>query len=285
MSVSFRSSAKLPPWLGGMLLLAPALLLLTALFGVPAIWSVVGALTGADGGFSLDHLRMAFGIYGRDILFTAWLVSLSVVTVAVVSIAIAGYLTLGANRIAVQILGWLYRWPLFVPMICAAQMMRSFLAKNGMLNNALIAMDLLTPLQAGSFLDWRGILITFTWKQVPFVTLMLAGAMASLDRGMIEAARNLGAGRLRVLFGIVLPLVRAPLLVACILTFVTLMSVLSVPVMLTADSPTMITVDMAYRINTFHDYGTADALGLVSYILSAGLGFIYLRHAARERAL
>jgi ABC-type spermidine/putrescine transport system permease subunit I len=47
---------------------------------------------------------------------------------------------------------------------------------------------------------------------------------------MIEAARNLGAGRIRGLVGIVLPLVRAPLLVACILTFVTLMSVLSVPV-------------------------------------------------------
>lgn len=268
-----------------MLLLAPALLLLLGLFGVPAIWSVAGALTGADGGFSLEHLRMAVGVYGRDVLFTAWLVCLSVLTVALVSIVIAGYLTLGGSRTAVRILGWLYRWPLFVPMICAAQMMRSFLAKNGMLNNALIGMHLLTPLQAGSFLDWRGILITFTWKQVPFVTLLLAGAMASLDRGMIEAARNLGAGRIRVLVGIVLPLVRAPLLVGCILTFVTLMSVLSVPVMLTADTPTLITVDMAYRINTFHDYGTADALGVISYLMSIGVAWIYLRHAARERAL
>jgi putative spermidine/putrescine transport system permease protein len=282
MSVSSRNRM---PWLGGMLLLAPALMLLLGLFGVPAIWSVAGALTGADGRFSLEHPRMAFDVYGWDVLFTAWLVCLSVMTVALVSIAIAGYLTLGGNRTAVRILGWLYRWPLFVPMICAAQMMRSFLAKNGMLNNTLIAMHVMTPLQASSFLDWRGILVTFTWKQVPFVTLMLAGAMASLDRGMIEAARNLGASRVRVLAGIVLPLVRAPLLVACILTFVTLMSVLSVPVMLTADTPTMITVDMAYRINTFHDYGTADALGLISYIMSIGVAWIYLRHSTRERGL
>jgi putative spermidine/putrescine transport system permease protein len=274
-----------PPWLGGILLLAPALLLLLALFGVPAVWSVAGALTGEGGGFSLAHLRLAFGLYGRDILFTTWLVCLSVGVVALVSIVIAGYLTLGTSRVAIRVLGWLYRWPLFVPMICAAQMMRSFLAKNGMLNNALVAGGILTPLQTSSLLDWRGILITFTWKQVPFVTLMLAAAMASLDRSMIEAARDLGAGRIRVLVGIVLPLVRAPLIVACVLTFVTLMSVLSVPVMLTADSPTMITVDMAYRINTFHDYGTADALGLVSYGLSLAVAWIYLRHAARERAL
>jgi putative spermidine/putrescine transport system permease protein len=81
----------------------------------------------------------------------------------------------------------------------------------------------------------------------------------------------------------VLPLVQAPLLVACVLTFVALMSVLSVPVMLTADSPTMITVDMAYRITTFGDYATADALGVISYGLTMLAGWVYLRHAARQR--
>ena len=47
----------------------------------------------------------------------------------------------------------------------------------------------ITPAQATSLLDWRGILITFVWKQLPFVTLMTAGAMAALDRSLIEAAR------------------------------------------------------------------------------------------------
>jgi ABC-type spermidine/putrescine transport system permease subunit I len=271
------------PW--GFLLVSPALLLLLALFAVPAVNSVLGALRDAQGAPSLEHLRTAFELYGRDILFTAWLVLLSVAVIAALAVLIAGYLTLGSNHVAVRLLAWLYRWPLFVPMICAAQMMRSFLAKNGLLNNALIAGGALTPGTATGLLDWRGILITFTWKQLPFVTLLVAGAMASLDRGFIEAARNLGAGRVRVLVGIVLPLVRGPLLVASVLTFVTLMSVLSVPMMLTADSPTMITVDMAYRVNTFADYGTADALGLISYVMTMAVGWIYLRDAGRQRRM
>jgi len=271
------------PW--GLLLLAPSLLLLLALFGVPAVYSVVGAFADKDGKPSLAHFRIAFGVYGHDVFFTAWLVTLSVLVIAAGAVLIGGYLILGSNRTAVRLLAWLYRWPLFVPMVCAAQMMRSFLARNGMLNNALEAADVLTPMHAVSLLDWRGVLITFVWKQLPFVTLMVAGAMAALDRSMIEAARDLGAGRLRVLLGVVLPLVRGPLLVACVLTFVTLMSVLSVPIMLTADSPTMITVDMAYRINTFGDYGTADALGVISYAMTMLVGWIYLRHAARERVL
>ena len=83
--------------------------------------------------------------------------------------------------------------------------MRTFLAKNGMLNHVLIGTGLIEPLQAQSMLDWRGIVVAFVWKQTPFVTLLLAGAMASIDAAHIEAARNLGARRLRVLFEIVLP--------------------------------------------------------------------------------
>ena len=71
--------------------------------------------------------------------------------------------------------------------------MRTFLAKNGMLNHVLIGGGLIEPLAAQSLLDWRGIVIAFVWKQAPFVTLLLAGAMASIDRQHIEAARNLGA--------------------------------------------------------------------------------------------
>lgn len=281
-NVTFRAAG---PDLWGLLLLAPSLLLLVVLFGVPAVYSVAGALTDANGAPTAAHFRMALGLYGRDVFFTAWLVTASVLVIAALAVLIAGYLILGSNRIAVRLLAWLYRWPLFVPMVCAAQMMRGFLARNGMLNNALEAAGLLTPLHAVSFLDWRGVLITFVWKQLPFVTLMVGGAMAALDRSVIEAARDLGAGRLRVLLGVVLPLVRGPLLVACVLTFVTLMSVLSVPIMLTAESPTMITVDMSYRITTFGDYGTADALGVISYGMTMVVGWIYLRHAARERAL
>ena len=288
MSVSLPTSGLTrwqTPDFWGLLLLAPAILLLIGLFGVPAIYSVIGAFADAAGGASLSHFRMAVTVYGRDIWFTVWLVCLSVLLIAVLSVLIAGYLTLGSNRVAVKTLGWLYRWPLFIPMVCAAQMMRSFLARNGMLNNIVVGSGVIDATHTASLLDWRGIMITFVWKQLPFVTLMVAGAMAALDRSYVEAARDLGASRLRVLVGIILPLVQAPLLVACVLTFVTLMSVLSVPVMLTADSPTMITVDMAYRITTFKDYGTANALGVISYAITMLAGWFYLRHAARERSL
>jgi len=73
--------------------------------------------------------------------------------------------------------------------------------------------------------------------------------------------------------------VKGTLLVGVVLSFVTMLSVLSVPIMINPNSPTMVTVDVAYRINTFNDYAVANALCLLSLVVAAGAAFLYLRHA------
>jgi putative spermidine/putrescine transport system permease protein len=266
-----------------LLLVAPALALVAALFLYPLGFSLVAAFTAA-GEPSLQHFHKAFELYSGDIRFTVFIVLLSTLLIALFSIAIAGVLTLGETPWLVAGLRWLYRWPLFIPFIVAAQCMRTFLAKNGLMNNTLVAAGLLEPIQTLSYLDWRGIVVTFVWKQVPFVTLMLAGAMASLDRATIEAGRNLGASRLRVLVEIVLPQVAQTLLVGLVLSFVTMLSVLSVPMMVSGSQPTMLTVDMAFRINSYGDYATANALGVISYAMTAVVAWIYLRHQVKREA-
>jgi ABC-type spermidine/putrescine transport system permease subunit I len=263
----------------GVLLVAPALAIIALFFALPLGLSVVGAFQDKSGAWTLGNLAKAYELYTTDFIFTVAIVALSSLLIAAIAIAIAGYLTLGEHPRLVAALRWLYRWPLFIPFIVSAQLMRGFLAKNGTLNHLLIGGGLIEPLSAQSLLDWRGIVIAFVWKQAPFVTLLLAGAMASLDRQHVEAARNLGASRFRALFEIVLPQVRGTLLVGVVLSFVTMLSVLSVPLMINPNSPTMITVDIAYRINTHADYGVANALCLASLALAAAGAWFYLRHA------
>jgi len=264
-------------------LVAPALVILLALFVYPLGFSLVTAFEGEGGAWTLGNFSKALDFYWRDLLFTVLIIGLSTALIGVGAVAIGGFLTLGENPRAIALLRWLYRWPLFIPFVVAGQLMRTFLAKNGMMNNALVGLGLFTPLDAQSYLDWRGIVVTFVWKQTPFVALLVAGAMAALDRATIEAARNLGAGRLRILLEIVLPQVRQTLLVGLILSFVIMMSVLSVPLMINAQSPTMLTVDMSFRINAYGDYGVANALGFISYLMTGIVAWVYLRHAVREQ--
>jgi ABC-type spermidine/putrescine transport system permease subunit I len=264
-------------------LVAPALALVVALFVYPFGFSVASAFTNPDGAVGLANFAKAYELYSTDIVFTLFIVCLSTLLIGLFSLAIAGYLTMGETPWLVTGLAMLYRWPLFIPFIVAAQCMRTFLAKNGLMNNSFVAIGVLDPDSAISFLDWRGIIITFVWKQVPFVTLLLAGAMASLDRATIEAARNLGARRLRIVFEIVLPQVAQTMMVGLILSFVTMLSVLSVPAMIAGSQPTMLTVDMAFRINAYGDYPVANALGVISYLMTAVTAWIYLRHSVRQQ--
>ena len=264
-------------------LMAPALVMVGLLFVYPLVYSLAYAfrneLTGA---WDLGNFTKAFALYGGDIALTAGVTVLSTALVGVLGIAVAGYLTLGENPRAVSLLRWIYRWPLFIPFVVAAQLMRTFLAKNGMLNNALMSMGLVDPMSAVSLLDWRGVVITFVWKQLPFAALLISGAMASMDRSMIESARGLGAGRFRILLQIVVPQVQSTVFVALILSFVTMLSALSVPMMIIAGSPTLLTVDMAWRVSSYGDYGVANALGFVSFAMSGVAAWFYLRQGMRE---
>src|SRR5439155_11725640 len=169
-------------------------------------YSLLSAFTARDGQPSLDNFVKTFDLYTTDIVFTTTDIVFTVVIVAVstaltglFAAAIGGYLVLGAHPAAVTLLKWLYRWPLFIPFIVAAQCMRTFLAKNGMLNNTLDTLGLVDASVLSGLLDWRGIIVTFVWKETPFVALLVSGAMAALDRAGIEAARNLGASGMRIL--------------------------------------------------------------------------------------
>jgi ABC-type sugar transport system permease subunit len=260
-----------------LLLVAPAVAMVLALFVYPVIYSIVSAFTNRAGQLGLDNFAKTFALYGGDIVFTLVIVLVSTALIGSLAAAIGGYLVLGRHPGAVAALKWLYRWPLFVPFIVAAQCMRTFLAKNGMFNNTLDTLGIVDIGTLSGLLDWRGIIVTFVWKETPFVALLVAGAMAALDRSGIEAARNLGAGGIRILCGIIVPQVAGVFTVGLVLAFVTMLSVLSVPLMISGGSPTMITVDMAFRVNSYGDYGVANALGLVSYLIAAGAGWAYIR--------
>ncbi|MEZ7218018.1 ABC transporter permease [Klebsiella spallanzanii] len=266
-----------------LLLVAPAALMIAVLFLYPLGFSLIAAFTDDAQRLTLAHFSKVYTLYSSDVLFTLIIVLASVALLAVLSITLSAVITLSPCRPIVRMLGFLYRLPLFIPFIVAAQMMRTFLAKNGLMNNALVATDLITPLETVSWLGWKGIIITFVWKQLAFATLLICGAMAALEQPQILAARNLGASRTRILFDIILPQVLPAIGVALVLSTVTMMSVLSVPLMIGVGSPTMMTVDMAFRVNSYGDYAVANALGVVSLLICGALSWFYLRHSLRQK--
>ena len=115
------------------------------------------------GGFTTKWYAALF--QNEQIMQALW----NTLALAVLSITLSAVIVLSPWQPIVHCLAVLYRLPLFIPFIVAAQMMRTFLAKNGLMNNVLVAAGLMSPLDTASFLGWKGIIITFVWKQMAFI--------------------------------------------------------------------------------------------------------------------
>ena len=106
------------------------------------------------------------------------------------------------------------------------------LALSGPVNTSLVALGLLDkPMR---FYGLSGVLLGMTYAFLLFMMFPLYNAIDTLDRNQIEAARDLGAGPLRIHARIVIPHAKPGIAVGCIMVFVLAASSYIVPSILGA---------------------------------------------------
>ncbi|MEW6230289.1 MAG: ABC transporter permease subunit, partial [Bacillota bacterium] len=259
-----------------LILVLPALGVLMVLYVYPLVSSILMSFV-SDSGWGLSNYRKAFSLYWIDVLYTVGIALLSLVIVFVIAVAIAGYLRF--NRW--PFLNFLYRLPLFIPFLIVGHSMRVFLAPHGIMNLILSRITGIPELPGLAF-RWEGLVVSYVWKQFPLATLLILGAFQSVNDSYIEAALNLGSSRLRVIWNILLPISAPTVMVAMVLTFVSTIGCLSIPLLVGAAKPVMLPVDMSFRVTYFNDWGVANALGVISYAIVIAMAYYYLTHMVRE---
>ena len=274
-----RRGFSLPPYL---LLILPAVTFMVLMYGYPFLSSILRSFINPQGEFSLENYGKTIDLYLKDIGFTLAVTVLSTAVSALLAILLAVYLRLRQNRIS-RALAALYKIPIFIPFVVVAQMMNSFLAPHGILNLALAKLqfiDLEDPLQLFNF---YGLTFGFVWKMIPFSALIIHGGFQMIDNSYIEAARSCGAGLLRVITRVLIPMNRSSILVALVLVYSQIVGTFTLPYMLIGGKiPTTITVDIAHRINYFRDFGVANTLGVFSYLLVLITAVYYLRSSVKK---
>ncbi len=264
------------------LLLFPAVGLMLALYAYPFVASIYRSFMSKEGTWTLANFAKVQELYLRDVFFTLGVALLSTALAAVISILLSTYLRMSTGRIP-RLAGLVYRFPIFIPFVVVAQMMRTFLAPHGLLNISLAQLGLINieaPLQ---LLDWKGLTFGFVWKQAAFMTLIISSGFLVIDDSYIEAARSVGARLPQVILKILIPMSRASISVAVILAFTSIVGTFTLPFMLIGGkSPTTVTVDIAHRVTYFGDWGVANALGTVSYLLVLVTAIYYLRYNVKQ---
>lgn len=265
------------------LLLLPAVSLMLALYAYPFFSSIYRSfLVKGQGALTLDNYVKVNELYLRDIVFTVEVALLSTAVAVILAVLLSAYVRLAEGRIA-RLIGAVYRVPIFIPFVVVAQMMTSFLAPHGLLNIGLAQVGLVNLDAPLDLLNWKGLTFGFVWKQAPFMTLIILSGFEMIDNAYIEAARSFGAKLPQVILRILVPMARANISVAVILAFTSIMGTFTLPYMLIGGKvPTTITVDIAHRVTYFGDYGVANALGVLAYIIVLVAAVYYLRNTVRQ---
>ncbi|MCE0496127.1 hypothetical protein [Vibrio salinus] len=130
-----------------------------------------------------------------------------------------------------------------------------------------------------------GIIITFVWKQLAFSTLLISGAMAALDDTTNTCCTELRGfpGSYSISNYSSSDCSDTGCHTRVIRRYYDVNSALSVPLMIGTGSPTMMTADIAFRINSYGDYHVANSLGIISYLICAVFAWFYLRHSLKEK--
>jgi putative spermidine/putrescine transport system permease protein len=87
--------------------------------------------------------------------------------------------------------------------------------------------------------EWYGLVVAHTVLALPFVVLVMGAGLRDFDRGLEQAAAGLGAGRVRTLLRVTLPLLRPSLVSAGLLAFISSFDELVVALFLAGPNMTL----------------------------------------------
>lgn len=225
-----------------LLCLTPGVGYLLVFFGLPLVRVVLGSFSGRGpdaSAFTLDAWVSLFAnpVYRDGVWFSLWLGIAPTAASLVVSLPLAALMQ--ANRTSRKLFGTLYRIPLVVPGIVAAFLVLVML----MVARLLTPLGLTPPKVVRD--PWGiGVILASSWKNIPFMTLIISGAMAAISADVLSAARTLGASRLTVLWRIQLPLAQPGITAAVLLTFIGSLGSFVVPNLLGPPYPLPLSLHM-----------------------------------------
>lgn len=268
----------------GLILVAMPVALVATLIFWPIAVAFATTLAPEGAGFSLSAYRFFLtDDYSRGNLWiTIWTTTVSIVLLMAVAIPLSIYLRFTRGRAAALVQA-LALFPLFVPSIILAYAFVRVLGPNGYVDILMNAAGL--PRIRSPYLTPWGPVIGFVWDNLPLSVLILVAGLSAIPQTAIEAARDVGAGRLAILRHILMPRLWPSLLVASSFVVLGLFSAFTFPYLLGPAAPEMMG---PFMLRTFGDVGDpvqARTQAVITFAFCAAFGWVYVRSVARNRRI
>ena len=270
----------------GLLLVAAPVLLIGWMVIYPIIDAVVTTVWLPDEsgkyGLTLRTYRFFFSDqYSLDNLYlTLWTTVVCSILLLAICLPIALYLRFASGRLATYVQG-LAIFPLFVPSIVLSYALIRVLGPNGMVDMLLNAVHL-PKLRSPYLTPWAPV-IGLVWDHIPLVVLILTAGLGGVSNQSVEAARDVGAGRLAVFRFIILPRLTNPILVALSFSVLGIFSAFTIPYVLGPAAPEMMGPFMQRTFRDLYDPVNAITQAVISFFFCIVFGLFYVRSVIRNR--
>ena len=156
----------------------------------------------------------------------------------------------------------------------------TILQDKGVINTTLVSLGLIEkplPLMYNEL----GTVVALVHIYVPFMVLTLTGVIGRIDERLEQAARSLGAGRLRAFIEVTLPLSLPGILAGSLLVFALSISAYVTPALMGGTNVLTLPMLIAQQVSTSFNPGFAGALGVVLLLVSLAIVIAYNRILAR----
>ena len=264
-------------------LASPALLLVLAIMVLPVGWLFYLSFIGASGEFSLENYARMIEqkSYGR-IFLTTFQVSLLTTGLCILIGYPLAYFMSGlpariANLCMITVL-----LPFWTSLLVRTYAWLVLLQKRGLVNDWAIALGLWDePIKIVHNLT--GTLIGMVHIMLPFLILPVYGAMRAINRDLMKAAANLGAGPSRAFWTVFFPLSTPGLFAGALMVFVLCLGFFVTPAVLGGGRVILVSMRIVSNIELFVNWGAASALGVVLLVLTIAILWIASRFIRIEQ--
>ncbi len=265
------------------LMLAPSLLLTLGIIVYPMINTVIRSFKSREnGGFTLEHYKFIFTdkIAVSNIVYTIWIVVVTVVMAIIISYLLALYLRFSDSKIS-KFIGTIYLLPRFVPNLVAVYAMITIIRDTGFLNR--VSRLFGYNFKPGLMFNAKGIILMNLWFNIAFATMIIVAALASIPDSVVESARDVGAKKINVFFKMILPLSFKDVMIAMTFIFMSNVSSFTTPYVMGGNNPIMLGIYLRKQFSEYSNYELAAALSVVMFLFSSASAAIYIYTNLREK--
>ena len=270
------------------LALTPSMLISIGLVIYPIINSVILSFKDPKTGeWSMTNYVYMFTnkTASATIVYTLAVTLLTVFFSIAFAYLLALYLRFSNTRVS-KMIGALYLIPRFIPVLVAVYALMAVVRDSGLLYRLSLLLpegSALYGFKPGILYTMKGLVIVNCWFNIPFSTMIISAALTNISESIVESARDVGAGRLRVFFRFILPLSYKDVLIAATFVFMSNISAFTTPYLIGPNFPQMLGVYVRQQFGRLN-YEITAAASVLIFLFSSVSAIVYLYTNMKERA-